>query len=206
MTFILSLLPLLCALLAIADVAYAQEIVAVVAGNRFITSSGDTIQLLGVGLPKSGETASEDARRHLQQILDTAQQAILIADSLVADASGAARQRYVYLSDGRLVNLMMIIDGHGTAAATPVHSMIVPFTVAERTKGAGINLGDFIPEFLREKVPGLRNRDDSASTRASGTPPRSRRSATVQCSATTKKGARCRRMTTNSNGRCWQHQ
>lgn len=27
----------------------------------------------------------------------------------------------------------------------------------------------------------------------------------VQCSGTTKKGARCRRMTTNPSGRCWQH-
>jgi len=29
---------------------------------------------------------------------------------------------------------------------------------------------------------------------------------TVQCSAITQEGARCLRMTTNSNGRCWQHQ
>lgn len=28
----------------------------------------------------------------------------------------------------------------------------------------------------------------------------------VQCSAYTKKGNRCKRMTTNPNGRCWQHQ
>lgn len=27
-----------------------------------------------------------------------------------------------------------------------------------------------------------------------------------QCSATTKAGTRCKRMTTNANGRCWQHQ
>lgn len=27
-----------------------------------------------------------------------------------------------------------------------------------------------------------------------------------QCSTTTKAGARCKRMTTNGNGRCWQHQ
>lgn len=28
---------------------------------------------------------------------------------------------------------------------------------------------------------------------------------TSQCSATTKKGSRCKRMTTNCSGRCWQH-
>ena len=30
--------------------------------------------------------------------------------------------------------------------------------------------------------------------------------ATVQCSAYTQNGYRCQRMTTNCNGRCWQHQ
>ena|SRR5690606_12405165 len=30
-------------------------------------------------------------------------------------------------------------------------------------------------------------------------------SVSVQCSATTQNGARCKRMTTNANGRCWQH-
>lgn len=28
----------------------------------------------------------------------------------------------------------------------------------------------------------------------------------TQCNATTKAGSRCKRMTTESNGRCWQHQ
>ena len=32
------------------------------------------------------------------------------------------------------------------------------------------------------------------------------RSASVRCSATTQKGARCKRMTKNASGRCWQHQ
>lgn len=32
------------------------------------------------------------------------------------------------------------------------------------------------------------------------------RSTAVQCSGTTQKGARCKRTTTNLNGRCWQHQ
>jgi hypothetical protein len=30
-------------------------------------------------------------------------------------------------------------------------------------------------------------------------------SVSVQCSATTKAGARCKRMTKSSNGKCWQH-
>ena len=30
-------------------------------------------------------------------------------------------------------------------------------------------------------------------------------SGTTQCTATTKKGSQCRRMTKSSNGKCWQH-
>ena len=33
-----------------------------------------------------------------------------------------------------------------------------------------------------------------------------KRQVAVRCSATTQKGTRCKRTTTNSNGRCWQHQ
>ena len=35
--------------------------------------------------------------------------------------------------------------------------------------------------------------------------PESKRSVSVRCSATTKKGSRCSRMTLSPNGRCWQH-
>lgn len=40
------------------------------------------------------------------------------------------------------------------------------------------------------------------STQASKEPSKSQ---SVQCSGKTKKGLRCKRMTTNSNGRCYQH-
>jgi len=43
---------------------------------------------------------------------------------------------------------------------------------------------------------------DSSESGRSGT---TRRSSSVQCSGTTKKGSRCLRMTLSSNGRCWQH-
>lgn len=44
----------------------------------------------------------------------------------------------------------------------------------------------------------------SEETAGSATSP-STRSAAVQCSGTTKKGTRCKRMTTNASGRCYQH-
>jgi len=36
--------------------------------------------------------------------------------------------------------------------------------------------------------------------------PVERSTSSAQCRATTKAGSRCKRMTTESNGRCWQHQ
>jgi hypothetical protein len=36
--------------------------------------------------------------------------------------------------------------------------------------------------------------------------PVQRTTGSTQCTATTKAGSRCKRMTTESNGRCWQHQ
>jgi endonuclease YncB( thermonuclease family) len=46
------------------------------------------------------------------------------------------------------------------------------------------------------------------STRSSAPPSsigESRRAYSVQCSATTKRGTQCKRMTLSPNGRCWQH-
>ncbi|MDN5205442.1 hypothetical protein QQ008_28915 [Fulvivirgaceae bacterium BMA10] len=37
------------------------------------------------------------------------------------------------------------------------------------------------------------------------TPSKSSKAKSVQCSGNTKAGNRCKRMTTNTNGRCWQH-
>lgn len=36
-------------------------------------------------------------------------------------------------------------------------------------------------------------------------PEYNRNAVSSQCTATTQKGARCKRMTTSSNGKCWQH-
>lgn len=44
------------------------------------------------------------------------------------------------------------------------------------------------------------NSSDPSSERKSES-----KSESVQCSGTTKKGARCKRMVTSSNGRCYQH-
>jgi hypothetical protein len=43
----------------------------------------------------------------------------------------------------------------------------------------------------------------ATSSQVSGTP--IKRAVSQQCSGTTKAGARCKRMTTSANGRCYQH-
>jgi hypothetical protein len=47
---------------------------------------------------------------------------------------------------------------------------------------------------------------DTTPTDSSNTSGGSSTSKSVRCSATTQQGTRCERMTTNANGRCWQHQ
>jgi SH3-like domain-containing protein len=60
--------------------------------------------------------------------------------------------------------------------------------------------GDPVPARVSEP----RSSGGSSRVRSSG-PSSSRRSVSVQCSGTTRKGFRCRRMTRSANGRCWQH-
>lgn len=75
-----------------------------------------------------------------------------------------------------LVNLAMIADGYG-APSTTKHSMGGTF----------------------------KETHDDAKTAHRGAYA-TERSTAVQCSATTKKGTQCSRMTTNLSGRCWQHE
>lgn len=45
----------------------------------------------------------------------------------------------------------------------------------------------------------------TSENKQSVTETQAKSSTSVQCSGKTKKGARCKRMTTNGNGRCYQH-
>lgn len=83
---------------------------------------------------------------------------------------------YVYAGD-RLVNGDMIADGFGTASNKPRCNRTGEFAGREKEARAAHN-------------------------GAWGT----ERSVSVQCSATTQKGTRCKRMTRNLSGKCWQHE
>lgn len=62
----------------------------------------------------------------------------------------------------------------------------------------------FVSERYLSNAPSSASSRRSTSSAGSGSSS-SRRSVSVQCSGTTLKGARCRRMTKSGNGRCYQH-
>jgi endonuclease YncB( thermonuclease family) len=154
--------------------ASAQDTVVVkkvTSATSITLASGETITLLGLGLPKSQAITAEDARAHLASLVEGST-VTLVVDS----TAGSGKGRLVYLN-GDLVNLAMISDGFATATAKPAHAKLAEFRAAESDAHAR-QTGAWATE----------------------------RSTAVQCSGTTQKGDRCKRMTTSFNGKCWQHQ
>ncbi len=189
----------LSALCSVAISAYAQDTVSIAtirSSTTVVTASGDTIGLLGVGLPRLGLVTLEQARDHLALLLSNGW-AILVADSLVPDPPTGAKPRYIYLPDGEHLNLRMIADGNATAARQPVYSRREEFILAEK------NVGSEPSGTLQVKTNPL---DLLPKPSGRSTEWNSKRSSSVQCSATTKKGTRCSRTTTNASGKCWQHE
>jgi endonuclease G len=73
----------------------------------------------------------------------------------------------------------------------------------ERCKNNTRNLSGYC--HLHEKqVNGNTPNNNNQEIKSTGRKP-TKSSTSVQCTGTTKSGARCKRMTTNSNGRCYQH-
>ncbi len=99
---------------------------------------------------------------------------------LVADSLAPAdtkKARLRYVySGGTLVNLAMIEQGYAAPSKTG-HSMAETFREAHAEAKSSAR-GAYATE----------------------------RSSAVQCSATTKKGTQCKRMTTSLSGKCWQHE
>lgn len=101
---------------------------------------------------------------------------ILIADSLAGVDGKGPKLRYLMV-DGSLVNLEMIRLGYGTAPKKPNHARLAEFQAAEKQARAE-QVGAWAVE----------------------------RATSMQCSATTRKGTQCSRMTTSLSGKCWQHE
>ncbi|HVZ41093.1 MAG TPA: hypothetical protein VHI13_17555 [Candidatus Kapabacteria bacterium] len=165
-------------LLIIALPAFAADTVTV----RKVTSGNTFLTSTGerivlLGLATARSSAiSPSDARATLATMIEGQRVVVVADTGAGGATAAAEGRYVYLG-GHFVNLEMISTGHALAAITVGHSHLAEFKAAEQLARAA-HSGAF------------------STVRATA----------VQCSAITRKGTRCLRMTTNLNGRCWQHQ
>lgn len=206
--------------LAIAGVctAHAQEVTSVVkiiSGTVFTVSSGDTISLLGVGIPPSGTFDLGDATKHLKKIIG-GEEVKLISDPSLTDPPGGAKPRYVYLLDRKekMVNLQMIADRYGRVATEPEHSLLSNFmkeggiddsegeTASAPTPGTSQfnteikDLLDITIDIVKKRGSSSSSESQSYSTEPSGS---------VRCTGTTTKGVRCKLMTKDPSGRCRYH-
>ncbi len=167
--------------LSVPYLSTAQDTVTVakvIDGRTFTTTSGLTIVLLGVDLPRKKQAIDPgDAQEQLQKTIG-GQQVVLVADTLSSQkaAKGNTLPRYVYHGE-QLVNLFMIYYGYGNVASKPNHALLKEFKDAEAA--------------ARAKQMGAWAKERSSATR---------------CTATTQKGTQCKRMTTNLSGKCWQHE
>lgn len=101
---------------------------------------------------------------------------VLLATDTLAPADTKKKKHRYVYIGTTFVNLRMLQDGYAQTSKTP-HSH-----------------ADSFQKTLAEAR--------SAQRGAYAT----ERSSAVQCSGTTQRGTRCKRHTTNLNGRCWQHQ
>ena len=151
--------------------------------DSFTLDDGTTIGLLGITKPDGKGATTEECIEHLRGLIE-GKQVILERDTTVVDTEGKAPQRLVFL-DGTLINLQMISDGYARPSSTP-HQLTAGFAAAHATaRSAGV---------------GAWARPTTHTTESHSSESTSR-----QCSGTTKKGTRCKRMTTDGSGRCWQH-
>jgi len=155
--------------------------------DSFVLEDGSTIGLLGITKPDGTGVTTAACVEHLRGLIE-GKQVLLERDTTVIDVEGKVPQRLVYL-DGTLINLQMITDGYARPSSTP-HQLSGSFAAAHtaaRTAGVGA-------WSVREAPPtriSARNDSESSTSR--------------QCSGTTQRGTRCKRMTTDGSGRCWQH-
>lgn len=180
----------LCLLLLalIAESAIAADTVRVtrVTGvDVFETDDGRTIGLLGITSPNARQTTITTCTAHLKSLIE-GKVVVLVADTTVEDVEGKTPQRLVYLGS-TLVNLQMISDGYARPSSTQ-HLLAGSFSTAHATARSS-QVGTYKPTSKATNPPSSSTRESSAS----------------QCTGRTKSGRRCRRMTTSSSGRCWQH-
>ena len=155
--------------------------------DSFVLEDGSTIGLLGITKPDGKGVTTAACVEHLRGLIE-GKDVVIVADTTVQDVEGKTLQRLVYLNGG-LINLQMISDGYARPSSTP-HQLSGSFAAAHSTaRSSGI---------------GAWSVQESPSPRITPTS-ESESSTSQQCSGTTQRGTRCKRMTTDGSGRCWQH-
>ena len=106
-----------------------------------------------------------------------------ISQTVYVTKSGRKYHNYDcrYINNGSVALSLEDAVSHGYTACKVCRPVSPDFTVppVKKTESYNNNYYDSSPESYREKV---------------------------QCSALTKSGNRCKRMTSNSSGKCWQHE
>ncbi|MGE3800593.1 MAG: thermonuclease family protein [Candidatus Kapaibacterium sp.] len=153
-------------------------------------ADGRVVRLIGIDLPTS--TSASDCREHLRHLIGI-NSVTLVADTILLDQSSDTLERYVYVGSVML-NQQMIADGYAlpTAVSHSHHDEFQTLNAAHQASGE-------VRERSESKL-----RETSSESKASSSS--SSTSTSVQCSGRTKKGAQCKRMTTNPSGKCWQHE
>ena len=162
-----------------AQVGELAEVDSLLSSSLIKLVDGRVVRLIGIDLPTS--TSASDCREHLRQLIGT-NSVTLVADTILLDHSSDTLERYVYVGSVML-NQLMIADGF--AISSPVnHSRRDEFQA-------------FLPLSKSVSTESSSEAESSSSSSAS---------TSVQCSRKKKKGTRCKRMTTNASGKCWQHE
>ena len=149
---------------------------------------GRIVQLLGTAPVASELHTPEQGRAHLQALIGN-KPVMLISDSTLQDFSTDTLARYLYI-DTILINRQMIADEYALPSSLN-HSRREEFQSLYTVRTA--------ERKTREAAASVDQSKKASSSSSS-------ESTSVQCSARTKKGARCKRMTTNASGKCWQHE
>lgn len=120
--------------------------------------------------------------------------AVLEIDGESYSFTGFSLQKDIKLEKGGVVDVSL----SGTATSLSLDLLDNGVSV-DRVSGSGYVWMKISQSGITKSSTSSSGGTGGGSTGSGGNCP------TVQCSGTTQSGARCKRMTTNCSGRCWQH-
>lgn len=158
------------------------------------------IRLEGIDAPEKRQAYGQRSRQHLSDMI--------YGKQVKLSSSGSDRYGrtlgHIYTADGVWVNREMIVAGY--AWHYKQYSSDFRLSVAEdaaRNSKAGLwNDKNPVPPWDYRRGGSKNSRRSSSGSTNSSI---DRQTTSTQCRGTTKKGKRCKRMTKDPSGYCWQH-